>query len=113
MTNFWIGVNPQELCDQHLLGLHKEIHQEVGTIQNHPHGDAIAKGHWRLGQADLPRAEQRHDEVAAEMERRGMNHNSPLTYTDESGLSVDILDFPFLEEANRASLADRCDNCLA
>jgi hypothetical protein len=75
MTNMWLGVDPSELCDQHLLGLHKEIHQEAGTLENHPHGMAIVEGHWRLGQASTDRIQDRHDEVAEEMERRGMNHH--------------------------------------
>lgn len=56
----WIGLKPEELCDQHLLGEHKELHQEVGTLLNHSHGQAIVKGHVDKGQVVLSEIAQRH-----------------------------------------------------
>lgn len=104
MTRLW-AVDPRLLCDQHLLGEHAECHQEVGTLRNHPHGRAIVAGHADRGQVDTALLQSRHDELAAELERRGMAHDSPLDYDDDLELgSVD-------PDANRRDLARRCDAC--
>lgn len=108
MTNLWLGIEVEKLCDQHLLGLHKEIHQESGTIDNHPHGEAILDGHYRLAQVDTTELVSRHNEVVDEMEKRGMNHQSPLEYKDEHGLIVS--GFP-IEEYNKITLSNRCGEC--
>lgn len=99
-----------ELCRQHLLGLHKELHQEAGTLENHPHGEAIVRGHWKLGQASTDILEERHRQVAKEMELRGMNHDSPLTFEDSVGFHSDLIGVPF-KQINRASLFSRCMQC--
>lgn len=104
MTRMW-GVDPQLLCRNHLLGEHREMHQEVGTIHNHPHGRAVVEGHARKGQVDTRKLQERHDALVAEMARRGYSHDSPMDYTDEHGLgSIDVT-------ANRAELAERCEAC--
>jgi len=110
MTNFWIGVDVVELCNQHLLGLHKELHQEAGTIENHPYGQAILHGHWKLGQASTEMIQDRHRQVVEEMERRGMNHDSPLQHSDSTGLHTDLIGLPF-KQFNRASLFSRYSDC--
>lgn len=110
MTNFWIGIPVEQLCDQHLLGLHKEIHQEAGTIKNHPYGEAILTGHWRLGQASTDKITERHEKVVQEMDKRGMSHDSELDYTDTEGFHTSIIGFD-VEKLNRVSLASRCDKC--
>jgi hypothetical protein len=99
------GIDPALLCDQHLLGEHTEMHQVAGTIEHHPHGEAIAEGHAERQQVDTSLIGRRHDELAAELQRRGMDHDSPLDYEDELDLgSLDI-------EANLADLKARCDDC--
>lgn len=108
MTNMFLNIPAEELCDQHLVSVHAEIHQEAGTIDNHPHGEAILDGHYRLGQVDTTELVKRHKEVVAEMERRGMNHDSPLEYRDEHGLI--IAGFP-IQTYNKITLSNRCDSC--
>jgi len=108
MTNMWIGINVEKICDQHLLGLHNDIHQEAGTIENHPYGEAILDGHYRLAQVDTTELVSRHQEVVQEMEKRGMNHDSELDYKDEHGLIVS--GFP-IEEYNKITLSNRCGDC--
>jgi len=104
MTRLW-AINPTVLCDQHLLGEHKEMHQEAGTIDNHPHGEAIAEGHAEKGQVDTSMIQARHDELAHEMKRRGMNHDSPMNWDDP-------LDIGFVDvEENKRDLAERCEDC--
>lgn len=104
MTRMW-GIDPALLCEEHLLGEHVEMHQEVGTLENHPHGEAVVRGHAEAEQIDTAVIRARHDELAAEMVRRGMAHDSPLDYDDGLGLGgIDV-------EANRRELAERCDAC--
>lgn len=106
MTRMW-GLDTALLCDQHLRGEHVELHQAVGTLRNHTHGEAIVRGHAAKGQVDTARIEDRHDALAEEMERRGMAHRSPMDYSDEHDLGE--LD----AAANRADLAERCPDCRA
>lgn len=99
------GIDPALLCDQHLLGEHAELHQEVGTLRNHPHGEAIVRGHAERGQVETATIQARHDELADELERRGLNHDSPLEYAD----TLDLGDLD--PERNRRELAERCADC--
>lgn len=104
MTRLW-GVDPALLCREHLLGEHREMHQEIGTLRNHPHGEAIVQGHAEQGQVDTSRLQERHDELVAEMERRGYDHASPMDYEDQLDLGeIDVV-------ANREELMERCDKC--
>ena len=107
MTRMWC-VPVEILCEQHLAGEHAEHHQLEGTILRHPHGEAIAEGHAEMGNIDTTRLEERHDDLAAEMERRGMNHDSPLDY-DGPTFGAGAIDV----ERNREDLLERCDDCAA
>lgn len=99
------GIDPRLLCDDHLVGEHAEMHQEVGTLRNHEHGEAIVRGHAEQGQVDTAKIQARHDELADEIERRGMTHDSPLEYDDTHDLGE-------IDPArNREELVDRCDEC--
>lgn len=96
-------VNPEILCRKHLLGEHGEIHK---------HRHNFVKGHsieGRRGQIDPAKMEERHDELAAEMLRRGFNHRSPFTQPDLSaydlsGHGVDV-------DRSLADLIERCPEC--
>ncbi|QIB75360.1 hypothetical protein G3I44_14315 [Halogeometricum borinquense] len=102
MTRQW-GIDPELLCRQHLLGEHREMHQEVGHIN--ADNLATVKGHARCGQVDTSSIQERHDELVEEMHRRGYNHQSPLEYDDELELGyIDLAE-------NLADLADRCEDC--
>jgi len=101
------SVPPEYLCDDHLLGEHKEMHQEGGTLLNHPHGEAVVMGHAKLGQVDTELLERRHEALVMEMERRGMDHSSPWEYDIDDSLGFTD---PY---ANFAELYNRCDDCAA
>jgi hypothetical protein len=104
MTRLW-NLPPQYLCDDHLLGEHSEMHQEGGTLVNHPHGKAVCRGHARLGQVRTGLLADRHAELAREMECRGMDHDSPFDYDIEADIGyVD-------RHANLVDLYQRCDDC--
>lgn len=67
-------IPPTMLCSKHLRGEHLEHHMFVGSINN---GTSM-KGYIERGYLEVHRLRERHDELAREMERRGMNHRSPL-----------------------------------
>lgn len=107
MTRMWC-LPTEILCDDHLRGEHAEHHQLVGTIHNHPHGEAIAEGHAEKGNIDTTRLEERHAQLVAEMEQRGMNHDSPLAYEGPT-YGAGVID----PEWNRTDLLDRCEDCAS
>ena len=81
MRAWW--VNPRYLCQQRLVGQHREIHMLLGAIaknqmQHHP----MTK-HWVEGDLDLGwnRSVHYHDLIVNEMEVRGlMGHATPVEY---------------------------------
>lgn len=122
MTRMWSGVEPSEMCDQHLLGEHSELHQVVGTLKNHPHGQAVIKGHIRKGQVMIVDVPTRHSLIADEMGSRGMNHKSPLTWEDIGDAIPDIDErvrlfttptpgWGEIQGQSRKELSDRCEDC--
>ena len=113
MTRLWVGVDVEELCDDHLLGEHSEMHQEVGTWHRHPYGEAVVAGHVEKAQVVPALIRERHDELAAELEARGFNHDSPLEEFDPGEMPRPPEDrISRLAEANRDRLGERCQECL-
>ena len=97
------NVNPKQMCDQHILGEHVEMHMFVGTINK---GISI-KGYLENGLIEPHNIVGRHQELVEEMERRGMKHNSELPK---------LLEEPKIEgrvnsEDNQKLLAERCKIC--
>jgi hypothetical protein len=96
---------PEILCRKHLLGEHNEIHKFVGHFNK---GKSI-NGWIRRGYIAIHRLQERHDELAAEMLRRGYNHQSPLqaltrTYANTDCVEVDA-------DVSIFDLSDRCAAC--
>jgi len=116
MTRMWIGVDPRDMCDQHLLGEHSEIHQELGHLNAGNFG--VVKGHVKRSQFFLSMVGDRHRRVVREMESRGMNHDSPLP---DYELLEEVMRFervvkrlvPFSVQlvANVFGLRERCGDC--
>lgn len=67
-------VDPEIMCRQHLLGEHVECHMFVGSINR----GISMKGYLQKGQLEVNSLRRRHDALARELERRGMDHKSPL-----------------------------------
>lgn len=101
-------VEPHLMCNNHLLGEHNELHMLLGTIENHPHGDEVLEGLAEKEMVDLSSLEGRHGELVGEMEKRGMNHQSPLVPVPEKlpdfGGSVN-------PEENKEELSGKCRSC--
>lgn len=99
-------VDPKLLCRFHLLGEHGEIHKHRHNFVKH---HKISGRIFPIVQIEPAAMKSRHDELAAEISRRG-NHNSPyelpdLSYLGESAnVKVDI-------EYNLADLRKRCADC--
>lgn len=85
------------------------MHQEAGTLLNHPHGEAIVEGHARKGQVDVALLEMRHDQLVDEMEKRGFNHDSPFEYDISEYEDMGDIDV----DEKIADLRERCDDCAA
>ena len=99
----WHGVAPSRLCRQHLLGEHVEMHMFIGTLRK---GRSI-QGYIAKGLVVPHLIRIRHDALATEMKRRGMQHNSPVP--------ADFVPPPVQHHAdpqhNRKDLITRCRHC--
>ena len=99
------NVNPSIMCRQHLLGEHLEMHMFAGAISK---GKDIS-GYLRGGLVNPEEIKERHDALVMEMERRGMNHASPMRSNPrlKQYMRVCTVD----EQAVRRILLSRCDEC--
>ena len=95
-------VDVKKMCRKHLLGEHVELHMFVGTILK---GISL-KGYVEKGLIETSYIFRRHQEIVAEMRRRGMNHKSPLPEfeIDKMG-EIDV-------EENERELHRRCVECM-
>ena len=102
-------LEPRELCDQHLLGEHRELHAVWTVITEGKRGYASHPEvmRWRGRLAALY---ARHDAEVEEMDRRGFRHRSPLDRRRATGerSQPELVD-PVREQ--RARLADRGCGC--
>ena len=80
-------VEPAELCRQHLLGEHRELH---GLWNIHDQGRAGYPRHpeTRRWEGKMTALYARHERLVAEMERRGYHHRSPLDPAHATGSAV-------------------------
>lgn len=94
------NVPPELMCRQHLLGEHLELHMFANAIEAKKRIEGFFNG-----LVDTSLIKKRHDQVVAEMLRRGYRHESPLDYKDELRRGrVDA-------KANLAELKKRCKAC--
>lgn len=96
------GVPTNVLCTKHLLGEHVEMHMFIGTLKK---GISIL-GYIQNGLVNPAKIIERHNLLAEELKKRGMNHNSPLEYDKELPThSMNIV-------SNFAELVNRCPLCF-
>jgi hypothetical protein len=94
-------VNPELMCNQHLLGEHVEMHMFVGTLNKRK----SILGYLEKGLVEVHNIRKRHDELASEMKRRKFRHNSPLPkFKYKKTGKVD-------SKANIQELKKRCKKC--
>ena len=96
------------LCNRHILGEHGEIHK-------HKHN--FVKGHSMAGrispivQIEPASMQSRHDELAAEMLSRGLNHKSPYEQPDLSKYSLEVINAKVDLGITIRTLHERCEGC--
>jgi hypothetical protein len=102
------GVNPELLCRQHLLGEHNEIHKHRHNfVKRH----SIAKRISPIVQIEPENMKKRHDQLVAEMIRRGYNHNSPYEQPDLSHLIPQERFALINMNISISDLMERCPEC--
>ena len=95
------NIAPKRLCDKHLLGEHVEMHMFRSNVVRKKN----ISGYIKKGLVEVHNIKKRHDELAKEMVKRGMNHNSPLKRFKGKILGkVDIA-------KNKKELIKRCSRC--
>lgn len=101
-------INPKLLCNQHLLGEHGEIHKFRHNFEKqHNMSKRIL-----LKQIEPAMMESRHNELAEEMLKRGMNHKSPYIMPDISYIDKELLLMTVNIEENKKDLISRCKKCI-
>lgn len=99
-------VDPENLCNKHLLGEHGEIHKHRHNfVKQH----SIAKRISPVVQIEPSAMETRHDVLAKEMIRRKMNHQSPFEQPDLTYLPI-VERYAVVDVEN--SLHDLTNRCL-
>lgn len=102
------GVKPEYLCRKHLLGEHNEIHKHRHNfVKQHK----ITKRITPVVQIEPENMKKRHDELAAEMSKRGYNHKSPYEQPDLSHLSDSERYAKININNSITDLLNRCNEC--
>ena len=100
-------VNPAVMCNRHLLGEHVECHMFAGHLNLRKSVTGYIKNN--LFQPES--LKERHDQLVLEMQRRGMNHNSPLDKFDISYLSNEQKSCIVNVKEAQTELFRRCSKC--
>lgn len=101
-------IPPKLLCRQHLLGEHNELHK---------HRPSFVKRHSIRGRlkpkvlVEPLAMASRHEELAAEMLRRGYNHRSPYEQPPLDHLSNEEQTATVDPKQSIADLTKRCLDC--
>lgn len=96
------NVPTEMLCQKHLLGEHVELHMAIGAYKK----QKSFKGFYEKKLIDPQSIYTRHDQLVLEMQKRGLNHKSPLekiTIKDPQ-IKLDI-------KNNILDLSTRCLKC--
>ncbi len=99
---------PEGMCRKHLLGEHVELHMLLGSMRR---GKSI-EGFLSGGLVDPQLVFARHEELVAEMLRRGFKHASPIEASECASLAVRYPGSTSINiAANAAELQRRCPDC--
>lgn len=104
-------VDPKILCQKHLLGEHVEHHMFIGTIRKGIRID----GYLQNNLLEPKMLYTRHTQLVREMQRRGMNHKSPLSQREcimcVNSLNEDQQSWKIKVEEALLDLIGRCPDC--
>ena len=96
------------MCRKHLLGEHVELHMLLGSLRRGKNIEGFLSG----GLVDPQRIFARHQELVAEMTRRGYKHNSPLDEQECATLVDGYWGRAAIDtDANARDLHQRCPDC--
>jgi len=98
----------ENLCNQHLQGEHVEIHMLAGTLKK----KMSINGYIENNLIEVSSMKSRHDAIAKEMVRRGMNHKSPLKVPDYSYLPKKHKEYKIDAKSAEKELKSRCGKCF-
>ena len=99
---------PEGMCRKHLLGEHVELHMLLGSMRRGKNMDGFLSG----GLVDPQLVFARHEELVAEMARRGFKHSSPIDASECAFLSARYTGRASINiAANAAELQRRCPDC--
>jgi hypothetical protein len=102
-------IKPKFLCNQHLLGEHGEMHKFLPSFRR---GHKVTGRFIPVAQIQFKNYLERHDELALEMKRRGMNHQSPLIdIPDFKEIYPDFYDMEVDINQSISDLIERCEKC--
>ena len=99
---------PAALCRKHLLGEHRELHGLWNILTQDKRGYRLHP-ETRRWEGKLAALHARHEQLVAEMLRRGYDHTSPLDHRLATGSAVqDVLITP-VEEQKRLLEEKGCE----
>ena len=98
-------VSPSEMCRDHLLGEHRELHTLVGTLRAGKGFD----GYLENGLLEFKSVIGRHNAIVAEMARRGYQHATPITELPDYPEHYN--DFAVDQDKSIRVLKSRCNRC--
>ena len=101
---------PAGMCRKHLLGEHVELHMLLGSLRRSKNIEGFLSG----GLVDPQRIFARHEELVAEMTRRGFKHSSPLDAQECANLALGYSGRAAIDTAaNAQDLCRRCPDCAS
>jgi Pyrimidine dimer DNA glycosylase len=103
-------VPPQQLCRQHLLGEHRELHGLWNILVVHGGTGGYSRHPETQRWVGKTRALfERHEQLVMEMGRRGYRHQSPLDRAAAAGSRKQDASIDSLEEQERLLAEKPCE----
>lgn len=102
----WMA-DPRKMCRQHLLGEHLELHMFAGALKKGLSLDGYVDNNLLEAKSIV----KRHSEIAAEMQRRGWKHHSPLKNVNLKSAPKKVLNSRIDRKAALRDLMKRCRLC--
>ncbi len=96
------------MCRKHLLGEHVELHMIAACMRRKMRLD----GYFEKNCIEPRAVKERHDEIAAEMQRRGYDHRTPLRQPGVAYLRG-LAGVRVRAKSSLADLMERCPECRA
>ena len=101
-------IPPKQLCRQHLLGEHRELHAIWSILVNNKKGYSKHPETIRW-KGKLNALYIRHEQQVKEMKTRGFNHKSPLDKTNAIGIDKQYEYVDSIEKQIRILKNKRCE----